>query len=30
MRDLHFVNRYNNFWWLGNILAGWTTYGTNL
>ncbi|EGP90447.1 uncharacterized protein MYCGRDRAFT_36522 [Zymoseptoria tritici IPO323] len=19
---------YNNFWWLGNILAGWTTYGT--
>ncbi|EMR66377.1 putative lactose permease protein [Eutypa lata UCREL1] len=20
---------YNNFWWLGNILAGWTTYGTN-
>ncbi|KAN0120408.1 general substrate transporter [Hyaloscypha variabilis] len=18
---------YNNFWWLGNILAGWTTYG---
>ncbi|OAL49238.1 general substrate transporter [Pyrenochaeta sp. DS3sAY3a] len=21
---------YNNFWWLGNILAGWTTYGTNL
>lgn len=23
-------NRYNNFWWVGNILAGWTTYGTNL
>ena len=22
--------RYNNFWWLGNILAGWVTYGTNL
>jgi MFS family permease len=21
---------YNNFWWLGNIIAGWTTYGTNL
>ncbi|KAJ5906592.1 Lactose permease [Penicillium subrubescens] len=21
---------YNNFWWLGNILAGWTTYGSNL
>lgn len=21
---------YNNFWWLGNILAGWTTYGANL
>jgi len=21
---------YNNFWWVGNILAGWTTYGTNL
>lgn len=21
---------YNNFWWFGNILAGWTTYGTNL
>lgn len=21
---------YNNFWWLGNILAGWSTYGTNL
>ncbi|KAH8763596.1 lactose permease [Diaporthe sp. PMI_573] len=20
---------YNNFWWLGNILAGWTTFGTN-
>ncbi|KAK3669283.1 hypothetical protein LTR78_010821 [Recurvomyces mirabilis] len=20
---------YNNFWWLGNILAGWATYGTN-
>jgi hypothetical protein len=20
---------YNNFWWFGNILAGWTTYGTN-
>ncbi|KAK1530165.1 uncharacterized protein CCOS01_05268 [Colletotrichum costaricense] len=20
---------YNNFWWLGNILAGWTTYGSN-
>ncbi|KAK2040080.1 general substrate transporter [Colletotrichum somersetense] len=20
---------YNTFWWLGNILAGWTTYGTN-
>ncbi|KAI1318541.1 lactose permease [Xylariaceae sp. FL0255] len=20
---------YNNFWWVGNILAGWTTYGTN-
>ena len=20
---------YNNFWWLGNIIAGWTTYGTN-
>ena len=20
---------YNNFWWLGNILAGWTTYGTD-
>ncbi|KAI1848839.1 hypothetical protein JX265_001169 [Neoarthrinium moseri] len=19
---------YNNFWWLGNILAGWTTYGS--
>ncbi|KAI1160308.1 lactose permease [Nemania serpens] len=21
---------YNNFWWVGNILAGWTTYGTNM
>ncbi|KAH9998181.1 lactose permease [Xylariaceae sp. FL0662B] len=21
---------YNNFWWVGNIIAGWTTYGTNL
>ncbi|OOQ85681.1 Lactose permease [Penicillium brasilianum] len=21
---------YNNFWWLGNILAGWATYGSNL
>ncbi|SPO04752.1 probable lactose permease [Cephalotrichum gorgonifer] len=21
---------YNNFWWIGNILAGWTCYGTNL
>ncbi|KAH8881503.1 lactose permease [Thozetella sp. PMI_491] len=21
---------YNNFWWLGNILAGWVTYGSNL
>ena len=21
---------YNNFWWLGNILAGWTTYGSEL
>lgn len=21
---------YNNFWWFGNILAGWTTYGTEL
>lgn len=21
---------YNNFWWVGNILAGWATYGTNL
>lgn len=21
---------YNNFWWLGNILAGWTTYATDL
>ncbi|KAL5413134.1 hypothetical protein PMIN03_003912 [Paraphaeosphaeria minitans] len=21
---------YNNFWWVGNILAGWMTYGTNL
>lgn len=21
---------YNNFWWLGNIIAGWTTYGTEL
>ncbi|KAI0542010.1 lactose permease [Xylaria digitata] len=21
---------YNNFWWVGNILAGWTTYGTQL
>ncbi|KAK5938049.1 hypothetical protein PMZ80_009638 [Knufia obscura] len=21
---------YNNFWWLGNILAGWTTYGSDL
>ncbi|KAJ2903647.1 hypothetical protein MKZ38_009590 [Zalerion maritima] len=21
---------YNTLWWLGNILAGWTTYGTNL
>jgi len=21
---------YNNFWWLGNIVAGWTTYGTDL
>ncbi|KAH9907217.1 lactose permease [Xylariomycetidae sp. FL2044] len=21
---------YNNFWWVGNIVAGWTTYGTNL
>lgn len=20
---------YNNFWWLGNILAGWTSYGSN-
>ncbi|KAH8195984.1 hypothetical protein TruAng_009850 [Truncatella angustata] len=20
---------YNNFWWVGNILASWTTYGTN-
>lgn len=20
---------YNNFWWVGNILAGWTTYGAN-
>lgn len=20
---------YNNLWWMGNILAGWTTYGTN-
>ncbi|KAL1590125.1 hypothetical protein WHR41_01269 [Cladosporium halotolerans] len=20
---------YNNFWWLGNIIAGWTTYGTD-
>ncbi|EKD13962.1 lactose permease [Drepanopeziza brunnea f. sp. 'multigermtubi' MB_m1] len=20
---------YNNFWWLGNIIAGWTTYGSN-
>ncbi|ATZ50894.1 hypothetical protein BCIN_06g03640 [Botrytis cinerea B05.10] len=20
---------YNNFWWMGNILAGWTTYGSN-
>ncbi|KAG4033090.1 hypothetical protein MFRU_005g01070 [Monilinia fructicola] len=20
---------YNNFWWLGNILAGWATYGAN-
>lgn len=24
------VDRYNNFWWVGNILAGWTTYGTNM
>lgn len=24
------VLKYNNFWWLGNILAGWTTYGSNL
>lgn len=21
---------YNNFWWLGNILAAWVTYGSNL
>ncbi|KAG9240424.1 general substrate transporter [Calycina marina] len=21
---------YNNFWWFGNIIAGWTTYGSNL
>ncbi|KAH7006989.1 lactose permease [Ilyonectria destructans] len=21
---------YNNLWWLGNILAGWATYGSNL
>ncbi|KAH7349831.1 lactose permease [Plectosphaerella cucumerina] len=21
---------YNNFWWLGNILAGWSTYGSSL
>lgn len=21
---------YNNFWWVGNILAGWTTYGSDL
>ncbi|KAI1118181.1 lactose permease [Nemania sp. NC0429] len=21
---------YNNFWWVGNIIAGWTTYGTNM
>ncbi|PVI00361.1 general substrate transporter [Periconia macrospinosa] len=21
---------YNNFWWVGNIIASWTTYGTNL
>lgn len=21
---------YNNFWWVGNILAGWVTYGSNL
>lgn len=21
---------YNNFWWLGNIVAGWTTYGADL
>lgn len=21
---------YNSFWWVGNILAGWVTYGTNL
>ncbi|EWZ28165.1 lactose permease [Fusarium oxysporum Fo47] len=21
---------YNNFWWLGNIVAGWCTYGSNL
>ncbi|KAL2107509.1 hypothetical protein VUR80DRAFT_5143 [Thermomyces stellatus] len=21
---------YNNFWWIGNILAGWATYGSNL
>ncbi|KAM5341964.1 hypothetical protein ACJ41O_014995 [Fusarium nematophilum] len=21
---------YNNFWWLGNIIAGWCTYGSNL
>lgn len=20
---------YNNFWWVGNIIAGWTTYGTD-
>src|ERR1700761_8633135 len=20
---------YNNFWWVGNILASWTTYGSN-
>ncbi|KAL1589451.1 hypothetical protein WHR41_01848 [Cladosporium halotolerans] len=20
---------YNNFWWFGNIIAGWTTYGSN-
>lgn len=21
---------YNNLWWMGNILAGWTTYSSNL